>query len=314
MSMLHCKSHLAFCLLVLFLPAISSCRSEADEGQLPEGQCTVTFSVTNYRQVSFDDLSASAETRAIPTNHPSTLAHLLVAVFDAETGEMACPVQQHDYADYEREDQWNDYPKFSLTLPYGRYRMLALGFNGSQSCQITSERQIAWTNDYVPNTFLHYEELSLDANSVQEKQVTLRHVVAAFRITTEDAMPATLQKMRFGSTVGGTVLDATTGFAASNIGRTSEIAVPDTYRGKAGIPLTVYLFLPGEETSGNYTVEALGQDDAVLFEKHFTDVPLRINYLTEWQGNFFSTSSPVEGKGTIGFSWDTQWADTIRLR
>lgn len=292
-----------------------SCQSGPVNAPALEGQCTVSFSVSNYRQISFDDLSSSNATRAVPTDHPSTLAHLLVAVFNAETGVQACSPIQHDYKDYETSPA--DYPKFSVTLPFGHYRVLVLGFNGSRACTIASLNHVSWADDYVPNTFLYCEELTLDKDASLNKEVTLRHVVSAFRVTAEDAIPADMKKMRFISTAGGTVLDALTGLATQNTGRTSDIAVPADSIGKQNVSFTAYLFLPAEQVNTNYTVQTLSASNAVICEKHFNNVPLRINYLTEWQGKAFEASSDDEEPSSIpgGFNikWDTQWADTLRI-
>ena len=296
------------CLVSLF----SSCQSAPEEVADPEGLCTVSFSINNYEQVSFDDVSSSssapAATRAdVPSDHPSTLAHLIVAVYDAETGKQACQPIQHDQSDYSTQN--DAYPKFSVTLPYGRYRLLALGYNGSRKCNIASISHISWEDDYVPNTFYCCEEFTLDKNTVLNQQLTLKHAVAAFSILTEDKAPSELKKMRFSSSVGGTILNAATGFTPQSTGRTSVIEVPDKYLGIRDT-FTVYLFLPQEQVNGaSYTVQALGKNDAVLYEKQFTDVPLRINYLTSWKGTFFETSEDLG----FSFYWDTQWADTINI-
>lgn len=297
------------CSLFLFV----SCQSESDDTSAPDGKYTVTFSVSNYRQVNFDDLAASAATRAdIPTDHPSTLAHLLVAVFNAETGQQACPSIQHDQKDYENNN--DEYPKFSVSLPYGHYRVLILGFNGSRGCNISSLNHVSWEDGYVPNTFLYCEEFVLDKNTNLDQKITLKHVVSAFRVTAEDAIPAELKKMRFNTAAGGIVLDATTGFALQTTGRTSDITVPDDYSGKQGVDFTAYIFLPEEQTTGNYTVQALGKNDNVLYERHFKDVPLRINVLTMWKGKFFE-ESPDDEEHNMGLNlyWDTQWADTLKI-
>ena len=300
-----------FMLLALPLFLFSSCQSEEESTSEAEGQCTITFTVSNYRQISFDDLSSSASTRAVPSDHPATLAHLLIAFYNAETGQQACLIQ-HDQKDYENQD--DAYPKFSVTLPYGRYHVIVLGFNGSQGCKITSVNNISWNNDYVPNTFLYYDDLTLDKNTNLDQKLTLRRVVTAFRLTAEDAIPAGLKKMRFISTVGGTVLDAATGYASQNTGRTGDMFVPADSVGKQGVCFTSYLFLSDEQAQSNYVIQALGQNDKVLYEKRFNDVPLRINVLTEWKGKFFEASSD-EGEYKTGFSlyWDTQWADTITI-
>ena len=299
---------LAPCTLLLLM----SCHSAQDETIVPEGQCTITFSVTNYRQISFDDLSSSAVTRSVPTDHPSTLAHLLMAVFDAETGQQVLSPILRDYVDYENKP--SEYPQFSVTLPYGHYRVLVLGYNGSRACNITSLNHISWAENYVPNTFLYCGELTLDKDSEPSKEITLKHVVAAFRLMTEDDAPTNIKKMRFISTAGGTVLDATTGFSPQSTGRTSDVTVQEKYIGKP-YTIIVYLFLPEEQSTTNYTVQAIGDSNEVLYEKHFNNVPLRINYLTEWKGKFFEASDeePDGEKKTFYIEWDTQWADTLHI-
>ena len=308
-------SPVLFLLAVTFLPLFTSCQSAADEAVPTNGEdglCTVNFTVSNYQQISFDDLSGGASTRAtaVPTNHPSTLAHLIVAVFDAESGKSAIAPIQHDYADYETMPE--NYPLFSVTLSPGKYRVVILGYNGSRACQIASAKQISWADGYVPHTFLYSEELTVDKNTAPDQKISLRRVVSAFRVTAEDAVPAELRKMRFASTAGGTVLDATTGFTPQSTGYDYDISVPNTYTGVENLDFTVYLFLTGQEMKTDYTVQALGTSDKVLYEKHFADVPLRINTLSTWKGEMFK-DTPVDEPQTMGFNieWDTQWTDTI---
>ena len=244
-----------------------------------------------------------------------SLANLSVTVYDAETGERVTPTLLHKSVDYEDDAETaKTFPQFSVTLPYGHYRVLVLGYNGSRECNIASLNHISWAEDYVPNTFLYQEEFTLNKETSLDREITLRRVVAAFRVTAEDAIPASMKKMRFISTVGGTVLNAT-GFASQSNGRTSEILVPTSYLGKQGVDFTVYLFLPEEQAVGNYTVQALGQGDAVLCQKHFNNVPLRINYLTQWQGKAFEASDDDEPdlQGCLNIKWEMDWAGTLTV-
>lgn len=300
---------LAFSLL------FASCGSEPEDEISLEGQCTVSFSVSNYRQISFDDLSSSATTKAETIS--MTLAYMSLTVFSAETNEMVRSTILHNSDDYLENPK--EFPQFSVTLPYGRYRVLVLGYNGKKACNIASPTHISWADNYVPNTFLYCEEFALDKDASLSKEVTLKRVVAAFRVTAQDAIPSGLKKMRFSCTAGGTVLDATTGFAPQSTGRTSDIVVPSGYVGKEGQDFTVYLFLPEEQATGNYTVQALGADDAVLCEKHFNNVPLRINYLTQWQGKAFEASDddggdePSSVQSGFSVKWDMDWAGTLTV-
>ena len=300
------------CSLFLF----SSCQSGPDETPVPDGQSMVTFSVSNYRQVSFDDLSSLAASSRATETISMTLANLSLTIFDAETNERVIPTILHKSTDYDSDAETaKTFPQFSVSLPYGHYRILVLGYNGSRECNIASLNHISWTDDYVPNTFLYQEEFTLNENTNLNKEITLKHVVSAFRMTAEDAIPAELKKMRFISTAGGIVLDAMTGFTPQSTGRTSEIVVPDSYLGKEGVDFTVYLFLPEEQVTSNYTVQVLGSGDAVLCQKHFYDVPLRINYLTEWKGKAFEVSGDDESSVQNGFNikWDMNWAGTLTV-
>jgi hypothetical protein len=290
-----------------------SCQSGPDDTIVPEGQSTITFSVSNYRQISFDDLSGAGSTRATETIS-MTLANLSLTVFNAETNEVVYPTVLHESKNYDKSNA-KTFPSFSVTLPYGHYQLLVLGYNGKHSCNIASLNHISWEGDYVPNTFLYCNEFTLDKNTNLNQQITLRHVVAAFCVYAEDALPATLKKMRFSTTAGGTVLDATTGYTPQITSRTSDIIVPPDSLGSP-CHFYSYLFLPEEQTTGNYTVQALGVNDVLINEKHFNNVPLRINYKTEWQGKFFEASDDEDPSGEQrGFSieWDTKWAGTLPI-
>lgn len=305
------RSQSLFLIYVLcFLSFLASCQSGPVE---PEGQCTITFSVSNYRQISFDDLSSSGTSRAAIS---MTLANLSLTIFNAETNEQVSPTYLHKSTDYDSDAETaKTFPKFSVSLPYGRYRVLVLGYNGSRECNIASLNHISWVEDYVPNTFFYCEEFLLNEETSISKEITLKHVVSAFRVTAEDAIPAELKKMRFISTTGGTVLDAMTGFAPQSTGRTSEIDVPASYAGKEGVDFTVYLFLPEEQTNGNYTIQALGQNNAVLCQKHFYGVPLRINYLTVWQGKAFEQGDvdTPDAQSNFEIKWNMDWAGTLHF-
>ncbi len=297
------------------LPLLFSCQSGVEEAPSQEGECTVNFSVTNYRQVSFDDFDGTSRAGE---KIVMSLKNLSLTIFDAETNKQVGSTILHDSDDYsDNATTAKAFSNFSVSLPYGHYYVLVLGYNNTYKCNIASLNHISWENDYVPNTFLYCEEFTLDKDANLNREVTLKHVVAAFRVETEDAAPAELKKMRFISSAGGTVLDATKGFTSQNTGRTSDIVVPAKKLGVVDT-FTVYVFLPEEQIKTNYTVQALGVGDAVLYQKRFSDVPLRINYLTEWEGIFFEedgddTPDVPDMQNGLNIRWTTAWADTIRL-
>lgn len=305
-------------LLLILAPCVfTSCQSETDDAPQAEGQGTITFSVSNYRQISFDDLSSSAVSRA-SNQVVMDLANLSLTVFNVKTGEKVSTLL-HKSSDYDDSaEKAKTFPQFSVTLPYGQYRLLVLGYNGSRACNITSVNQISWEENYVPNTFLYSEEFTLDKDAALSREIALKRVVAAFRLTAEDAVPAELKKMRFISSAGGTVLDATTGFAPQSTGRTSDILVPASYVGRESLDFTFYLFLPEEQTVADFWVQAVGDNDVVFSEKSFNDVPLRINYLTEWHGKAFEASDDGDDEtpsvqSGFNINWNMDWAGTLHV-
>lgn len=312
----NCLRSLLPLLASSLLLLLASCQSEPDDAPATEGQCTISFSVSNYRQISFDDLSSSAVSRA-SSQVVMELANLSLTIFNADTNEKVSTLL-HKSSDYDDSaEKALTFPQFSITLPYGHYRVVALGYNGSRACNITSINQISWEENYVPNTFLYSEEFTLDKDASLSREITLKRVVAAFRLTAEDAIPAELKKMRFISTAGGTVLDATTGFTPQSTGRTSDIVVPADYVGKESLDFTFYLFLPEEQAVANFKVQAVGNNDVVFCEKRFNEVPLRINYLTEWHGKAFEASDDDGDTPSVqsGFNikWDMNWAGTLHV-
>lgn len=292
--------------------SVSSCQSDPDDpsGSNGDGLFSVTLTVSNYSQISFDDLSRAAETSRVPSDHPATLAHLLVAAFDAESGALVCEPVEHDQKDYEKNH--DAYVTFTLKMPAGSYKLFVLGYNGERKCRLEALDRISWDDDYVPHTFFYCEPIEVNGSMSATNKVTLERAVAAFQINTSDVAPAELKALRFTSTAGGTVLNGNTGRAVENNGRTSVIEVPAEKIGET-LLATTYFFLPDDALSSDITVEALGAANKVLYKRQFNAVPLQLNKLTVWDGELFVEHAPVvDGVSDISLYWDTFWADTLR--
>lgn len=292
--------------------SVLSCQSGPDgpSDSNGDGLFTVTLTVSNYSQISFDDLSRAATTSSVPSDHPATLAHLLVAAFDAESGALVSGPVVHDQDDYEKNH--DAYVTFTLKMPAGSYKLFALGYNGRRKCRLEALDRISWEEDYVPHTFFYCKPIEVNGSVAASGKVTLERAVAAFQINTSDVAPVGLKALRFTSTAGGTVLDGNTGCAVENCGRTSVIQVPDETIGNR-VQATVYFFLPDNALSSDITVEALGAADKVLFKRQFNAVPLQLNKLTVWEGALFVEHAPViDGVSDLSLYWDTHWTDTLR--
>lgn len=301
----------ALLLLAAVQMLLSACSSENNSVTPPaEGIATVCFTVSNYRQVSFDDLSDGSGTRAETVS--MTLANLQLSVYDATTMELVTPTVLHKASDYDTSaDKAKTFPEFQLTLPYGRYKILVLGYNGQQECQLQSPSHISWSDGYVPNTFRYYADLILDGSTQPQQSIRLERCVAAFSIESEDQIPSGVRKIRFSTADGGTILNGTTGLTANATGRSNEIAVPSSMTGTK-LKATTYLFLPTNDITTKYKVEVLGDNDAVMYTRNFDNVPMKVNQMTIWKGKLFEEEAPTVSQG-FGITWDMEWGNTVNI-
>lgn len=276
-----------------------------------DGYATVCFTVSNYRQVSFDDFSEGLGTRGHIL--AMTLANLQLSVFDATTLKLVMPTIYHDVREYENNPAIvESFPEFQLTLPYGHYKILVLGYNGQHECLLQSPSHITWSDDYVPNTFFHYSDLVLDASTQPQQSIKLERCVAAFCIKSKEPYPNGVKKIRFTTEGGGSVLDGTTGLTAKASGRCSEITVPADKIGQELDVLTTYLFLPTNSITTNYTVEVLGENDEVMYTHKFDNVPMKINQMTIWTGKLFEEQAPTVNQG-FSITWDIDWGTEVHI-
>lgn len=309
----RCRIFLPFVLVLATVQLLFTACSSADTPVAPpeEGNATVCFTVSNYRQVSFDDLSSVSGTRAEVIT--MTLAHLQLSVFDATTMELVTPTILHKASEYETSaEKAKTFPEFQLNLPYGRYKILVLGYNGQHECQLQSPSDISWPDGYVPNTFRYYGDLVINGSTQPQQSIRLEHCVAAFRILSDEPFPNGVRKIRFTTDGGGTVLDATTGLTAKASGRCSEIVVPASMIGHEVDALTTYLFLPSETISTKYKVEVLGEKDVVMFTHDFDEVPMKINQMTIWSGKLFVEQTPTVSQG-FGITWNMDWGNEVHI-
>ncbi|MDD7099483.1 MAG: hypothetical protein PUI13_06540, partial [Paraprevotella sp.] len=237
-----------------------------------------TFQVTNYMQYAMDEGTRAA----IAPSASERIQHLALGIFDATTNTLVAPVQIQN-----KKDQ--GYGSFTAKLNYGKYRLVFLGYGGSNSILIMENpEEISFGSDALPQTFLSSFEFTVDPNTAATTNVVLKRVVSGFKLTMADAISSRTSGIKFISTGGGMVLNAKTGLAKASTGRENTIVIPESYHGKTGESVIFYLFLPANEESMDITASAVDENGEAFIERTFADVPMKINTLTIYQGNFFA--------------------------
>ena len=256
-----------------------ACSNETSTIPEEEGNSkTFTFQVTNYMQYAMDEGTRAA----IAPSESKRIQHLALGIFDATANTLVAPIQIQD-----KEDQ--GYGSFTAKLNYGKYRLVFLGYGGSNSIlTMENPEEISFGSDALPQTFLSSFEFTVDANTAATTSVVLKRVVSGFELTMADAISSRTAGIKIKSTGGGMVLNAKTGLAKASTGRENTIDIPESYHGQKDKNVIFYLFLPANEEIMDITASAVDENGEAFIERTFADVPMKINTLTTYQGNFFA--------------------------
>ncbi len=281
-----------YCLVALCAGFLTACqRNDLTEGE----RRAVNFHVTNYEQYYLGD-----ETRAESVD---LLDHLTMAIYSADTDQLVDEVVTQNKGD-------ENYGNFTAYLEEGvTYRIVFLGYMGSKACHLTSSKAISFDDTYVPHTFLYTEVVHVDESLEPSRNVVLDRVIGAFRLVMADAMPEGVATMRFTSTRGGSVLNAQTGECVQNTGRTYDmvLADPSSWWGKKNNSFTLYYFLPKTGATMEITVDALDSKGTLIQSRTFPEVPMTINQLTIYTGNFFiEPTMDYSPSLSLNYSWGAE--------
>ncbi len=267
--------------------------SNSDSVEAPQsGEVTVTFNVANYEQIDMDD----AETRSTAITN---LYWLTLGIYDANTLQLVTDTVTQYYTS-------SDFGTFSVTLPYGEYKVLVLGYTNTRQPDMSDPTAIVFTDNFVPNLFSNNTlDLTVDATTEISQTILLSRVVAAFRIHWEDATPATISGMYIVMEGGSYKLNSLTGYADKVETRTYDVdfAESDHY-------LTLYSFLTEESATMDITMTAYDGDGAEIVTHRFTDVPMKINQFTQYTGNFFTLEESTGGF-TVELAHDFDWENEV---
>lgn len=259
---------LSACVLLL-----TACHDTANETPLPEqGSGTISFSVLNYEQLSYDDTRSDAP-------QLSNLDCLDMAVYSVGTNTLI--------TNERKENGDEGYGSFSATLPYGTYNIVFLGYSDKRRAELDSPTNIVFTDNFVPNCFCRTLPLTVDAENLGTRNISLQRVMADFTLVSKPGnIPENLATIRITATGGGHHLNALTGYAPQAEERVFSFNVAGVDR-KKDLILTYHTFLPEQETAMNFTVAALDTEGKEIRTRTFSNVPMKINQRTRYTGDFF---------------------------
>ena len=287
--------------ILLLLLALVSCQTmtfeDIEEGNNnpSKGSKTMYFRLTGFSMNNIDELPTEEgeDTRASSIPQGAT-DHLILGIYNSN--RQLIDTLHHQ----QKEDETIKYGTFSHTLEYGKYTILAMGWNGTQQCLVHSLDSITFSEGWVPNTFLCRQNIIVSESYSDTRTLSMKRCVARFRLKfTDTTIPQNLSKFVFNISGAGNTLDSETRHSTSktDFSRTIPVSIDPAKL----TDISAYCFLPEDSTSIDITVTAYNAEEEVIASKAFANVPVKINYSTNYTGAFFPIGTMT---GNIIFETD----------
>ena len=207
------------------------------------------------------------------------------------------------------------YDDIGINLDAGKYRMVAIGHNGSGNCTISSPEKVKFYKNKMTDTFFYYGTFNVIDGEDTDDYILLNRAVAQFKVHITDAtIPAEAHSIKFYYTGGSSTLDAVTGYGCVKSRQTENFKLQEGKR-----DYSVYTF-PREENKGlKMTINILDADAQSIKEYSKESVPVKCSNITQTnisiQGHTISEPNQKEnddsGNGGLGFTVNPDWEGEI---
>ena len=207
------------------------------------------------------------------------------------------------------------YDDIGINLDAGKYRMVAIGHNGSGNCTISSPEKVKFYKNKITDTFFYYGTFNVRDGEDTDDYILLNRAVAQFKVHITDAtIPAEAHSIKFYYTGGSSTLDAVTGYGCVQSRQTESFKLQEGKR-----DFSVYTF-PREENKGlKMTINILDADAQSIKEYSKEGIPVKCNNITQSNISIkdHTISDPDQkedddpGKGGLGFTVNPDWEGEI---
>lgn len=209
-------------------------------------------------------------------------------------------------ADQLKADTPTGFGDFSLTLPYGAYKMIVIAHGSEKPILLNSMNEAVFDDIKPRETFLYTRDLTIENSAAVNLSATLNRIITRLDIISTDACPANLADTRITFAKGGEAFNPMTGLSTTDNGFAYTIAGITPVASEGGIAkLRSNFFLFTDEESMDVTIETLDAANNVLNTRTVSAVPFKRNRTTTLTGSLFSTSESAT------FSVETDWTEGI---
>lgn len=278
-------------MLFAIVMAMASCQKEVVR-LLPEGaEKKVTLKVSSFEKIPFGMDTKSGSTQTLE----DLCTKLNFAIFDGETKEESVVQTIGD----------EDFGTISLQLKQGTHSVVVIAHNGDASATITTPDKVSFgnkTTQKMTDTFYYYGEITVGKDA-QTYNLNLERAVAMIRINIGDEFPENVTQMKFYYNGGSSTLNPITGFGCVTSKQTEIFDVtPQEKR------FEFFTFPHSVNDTLNLTVSALDSLENVIKEREFEEVPVTVNMITTYTGDFFAGGTSSYTMSQIAISANGEWA------
>lgn len=201
---------------------------------------------------------------------------------------------------HQNDNTADDFGKPVMNLKYGMHHIYFVASRGTNAELDMTNKTITW--EKVSDTFYKHYEVSVVNTSNGNRAVTLDRVVTRLRLTFTDVVSSDAAVIAITPSTWYYGINYLTGEPAAD--KTSEtrcINIPAKEVGYAGMQVNLYGFSTADEWQTDVTVQSQKANNEVIGGTVLTDVPFKVNRITEFSGPIFSTD------GALGLSLNTTW-------
>lgn len=295
---------------ILFLAGLvllaAACSTEENEEAIvnnpvenpTEATAPVTVHVDGFTQTMSGFSDAPSMTRSVQDAANYNNVKCLTLAFYSGSTEVYKQTQlKSDNTTY------TTFGEFTCNLPLGTYTLVAIGRNywDGDEFTLTSPTVAGYTSERPRETFSHTQSVTITGTEPLALSVTLERVVAQLSIQSTDGRPENITKIRTTFAAGSKSFNPTTGLALDNVG----FSQTNTPSGEVDAPINIYsiVFLNSDEQTMTITIQALDDDDKVVYTKVVPNVQLKRNRKTTLSGVLFSPG------GSSQIKLETDWLE-----
>ena len=286
-------------LLLMLVATLTSCEKfSIDEttGKSREANANVTIHVQKIEGTSL--LTTKAADKQIALG--DVCSRLTLAIFDGE--EKLETVNQLSTD--------NGFGTAYVSLDEGEYRLVVIAHNGKGNCSVSAPEKVKFASNKLTDTFYYYKVIDVEEDS--NFDMTMKRVVAKFRLVVKDPTPEDVKTMKFYYTGGSSTFNALTGYGCVNSKQTELRSVKESaYTEESYYDIYTFPHDPEESKKLKVDISALSSasSSSALFSKTISNVAISTNKFICYKGYFFSADPDNSHEFTLSTTDEWQYEE-----